>query len=245
MLDGFFVTLATGFLRSALVSCFFVTSFFDLKFFEELSSDEESDGVELDDATSVLVVSVKDFREAGTRPSSLECEEDSSDLSLESLSSEGGSGVLAAVLKLLFCFLIVPSSDSDEVEDDSLSDSMSDAELDVASSEPSDSEEDSGDFEAWLLAAIFAFFALGFSSSESDSDSEFEDEDEELGLALRFVPAGSFEDGIEGSSPSSSSASLSELVEEENDEFSSLALSSSLLVVAFKLEPTLLHSQNL
>jgi hypothetical protein len=122
---------------------------------------------------------------------------------------------------------------------------MSDAELDVVSSEPSDSEEDWVDFEAWLLAAIFAFFALGFSSSESDSDSESEDEDEELGLALRFVPAGSFEDGIEGSSPSSSSASLSELVEEENDEFFSLALSSSLLVVALKPEPTPLHSQNL
>jgi hypothetical protein len=235
LLGGFFVTLAIGLLLSTLAGCFFA---FNLEFFEELPSelsDEESDDVELDDATSVLV-SVKDFLETGT---SSECEEDSDDSSLESLSSEGGSGVLAAVFRLLFWFLVAPS-DSDEVEDDPLSDSTSDAELDVVSLESSDSGKDSVNFEARLSTEIFVFFALGFSSSESESEDEFEDEfedeDEELDLALRLVPA-SFEDGIKGLFSSSSSASLSELVEED-DKSSSLVLSSSLLELAFKLEPT-------
>lgn len=243
LLGGFFVTLAIGFLLSTLAGCFFA---FNLEFFEELPSelsDEESDDVELDDATSVLV-SVKDFLETGT---SSECEEDSDDSSLESLSSDGGSGVLAAVFRLLFWFLAAPSSDSDEVEDDPLSDSTSDAELDVVSLESSGSGKDFVNFEARLSTEIFVFFALGFSSSESESEDEFEDEfedeDEELDLALRLVPA-SFEDGIKGLFSSSSSASLSELVEED-DKSSSLVLSSSLLELAFKLEPTPWHSQSL
>jgi hypothetical protein len=125
-------------------------------------------------------------------------------------------------------FVAEPSSSELEFvseEDDSLPDELVITSItftSVASSleDGSESEDDSEDsLEDGELALVFIFLAFGASSSELGSDPEVEDSllDE---TALRFRPlAFGFSDGAFAAGVSfSSSASLSELLEEAEDE---------------------------
>ena len=144
----------------------------------------------------------------------MELEEESDSLSDESLSEE---------LDVCATFFVSEPSSSElepvSEEDDSLLD-----ELDLTTFASSEDESDSEDdvelsLEDGEFALVFTFLTFGASSSELESGPEVEDSllDE---TALRFRPLGfGFGDGVFVVGDSfSSSASLSELLEEAEDE---------------------------
>ena len=155
---------------------------------------------------------------SSSEESSLEGDELEESLESLELESDGGNGVLLAVLRaFLSAFLPVSFPDEeDELEEES-SLSLSEDPL----SEESDSDEsEESDEDSLVLESEDSFAFLDWGASSPESESESDSDSEELDSAFRFTPVDLAAGAALGaaSASSSSSASLSELEEALEEE---------------------------